>query len=390
MMKLKLGDICSIYSGGTPAKSNARYWEGDIPWFSPKDVKAFNLTHSIDHISKDAIDNSATRLIPKNTILVVNRSGVLAHSLPVGIVQQESSFNQDIKAIIPREGYLPEFVAMYLKANESKIIRHGVKKGPTVHSLIAGYIEELEIPELDIEEQRVQAKRLRLQFLEIDSARKTLKNQTRDIRRLMDLILESTIEEALLSSITKVKLGGVIEISSKLVNPTLPQYRDMPHISGENIMSVTGELRDVRSAKEDGMTSNKYHFDEGDVLYSKLRPYLRKVALPTYPGVCSADMYPLKCNRDLVDPRFLKLLLTSNNFTQYANEKSARSRMPKLNRDQLYNWEFNLPAKTHQLLCIDKIERAIKFCNDGTRASIAMRTDLEVLPEKILQQEFEY
>ena len=110
---VKLSDCCSISSGGTPSKSKPEYWNGDIPWFSPKDIKSFHLSNAVDHISREAVDNSATRLIPRNTILVVNRSGVLAHTLPVGIVQQESSFNQDIKAIIPNDDYLPNLLPCF-------------------------------------------------------------------------------------------------------------------------------------------------------------------------------------------------------------------------------------------------------------------------------------
>lgn len=76
-----------------------------------------------------------------------------------------------------------------------------------------------------------------------------------------------------------VKLGEVCDVVSGQVNPTLPEYRDLPHVNGKNIESGTGRLRHVNTAAEDGMTSGKYLFSDGDVLYSKLRPYLRKVAL---------------------------------------------------------------------------------------------------------------
>jgi type I restriction enzyme S subunit len=122
------------------------------------------------------------------------------------------------------------------------------------------------------------------------------------------------------------------------VDPTLAEYRDLPHVSGENIESATGRLKYLNTASEDRMTSGKYLFDPGDVLYSKLRPYLRKVTLIDFKGLCSADMYPLKVNPDLLDPAFTVWMLLSNEFTIYANEESQRSRMPKLNREQLFGW----------------------------------------------------
>ena len=137
MKTQKLFECCAFFSGGTPSKGKAEYWRGDIPWFSPKDIKQFDLINSQDRISTAAIKDSATRLIEAGTILVVGRSGVLAHTLPVGIVRQPSAFNQDIKAIVPNSSYDSEFVALFLKANQGHIINGGVKRGPTVHSLIA-------------------------------------------------------------------------------------------------------------------------------------------------------------------------------------------------------------------------------------------------------------
>jgi lipoate-protein ligase A len=117
MKTQKLFECCSFFSGGTPTKGKEEYWRGDIPWFSPKDIKHFDLAVSQDRISVSAIESSATRLVELGTILVVGRSGVLAHTLPVGIVRQPSAFIQDIKAIVPDGSYDPEFIALYLKAN---------------------------------------------------------------------------------------------------------------------------------------------------------------------------------------------------------------------------------------------------------------------------------
>ncbi|MGI6656789.1 MAG: hypothetical protein ACOX5Z_08225 [Desulfobulbus sp.] len=112
MKTQKLSECCFFFSGGTPTKGKEEFWRGDIPWFSPKDIKSFDLTASQDRISYSAIENSATRLIESGTILVVGRSGVLAHTLPVGIVRQPSAFNQDIKAVVPYGSYDPEFIAL--------------------------------------------------------------------------------------------------------------------------------------------------------------------------------------------------------------------------------------------------------------------------------------
>jgi type I restriction enzyme S subunit len=117
----------------------------------------------------------------------------------------------------------------------------------------------------------------------------------------------------------------------------------MLHVSAEDIESGMGRLAELHTAAEDGMTSPKYLFEPGDVLYSKLRPYLRKAVLADFQGVCSADMYPVSCNPSMLDARYLVWVLLSEEFTRYADAESRRARMPKLNREQLLSWQAPVP-----------------------------------------------
>lgn len=250
------------------------------------------------------------------------------------------------------------------------------------------YLEELLVPELNISIQQEIVDHLDNQLSEIEKAREATAIQRVELKKLLDKLLENEIETVLNSIGEPIRLGDIIEITAKMANPTSPKYCDLLHVSAENIESVTGKLINLKSAKDDGMASNKYKFEKGDVLYSKLRPYLRKVALPDFSGLCSADMYPLKCNSDLIDSRFLKLLLTSKVFTEYANEMSARSRMPKLNRDQLYNWKFSLPSIEIQNSLTEKIEQAMKICAVGFKASDSVIASINILPSKLLQEAF--
>ena len=85
------------------------------------------------------------------------------------------------------------------------------------------------------------------------------------------------------------------------------------------------------------------------VLYSKIRPYLRKVARPDFDGLCSADMHPLASMPNRL-PRglFLFHLLLSKRFTDYAIQGSARAGMPKVNREHLFDFKVWLPAVKKQ------------------------------------------
>ena len=191
----KLGECCSFSSGGTPPKDKVKYWNGSIPWFSPKDIKSFDLANAQDKITEEAIAESTTQLIDAGTILVVARSGVLAHTLPAGIVRQPSAFNQDIKAIVPNEGIDAEFVALYLLAQQRRVLSEGVKRGPTVHSLVSGYLEDFEIPDVSLDEQRLISVRLRAQLAEVETARQAARVQVRDANLLRQRLLRQAFDD---------------------------------------------------------------------------------------------------------------------------------------------------------------------------------------------------
>jgi hypothetical protein len=124
-----LCDAASVYSGGTPSKSNASYWVGGIPWVSPKDMGNEKISDAEDHISQDAINSSATKLVPAGSILVVVRSGILVRRLPVALTTRPVAFNQDIKAVVVDETrFLPEFIFWILRASEQRVLSLGGDK----------------------------------------------------------------------------------------------------------------------------------------------------------------------------------------------------------------------------------------------------------------------
>ena len=96
-------DLGEWRGGGTPSKQNLRYWtEGKIPWVSPKDMKSDLINGAQDLITQAALDDGAVNIIPAGSVLIVTRSGILVHSVPVGVTQVDVAINQDIKALIAR------------------------------------------------------------------------------------------------------------------------------------------------------------------------------------------------------------------------------------------------------------------------------------------------
>ena len=167
-----------------------------------------------------------------------------------------------------------------------------------------------------------------------------------------------------------VKLHDVCSIVSGLVNPNEEPYCNYPHIGGANIESGTGVFINVKLAKEENLISGKYLFDETMILYSKIRPNLNKVALPSFVGICSADMYPIIPDRDRIDRTFLKFVLSQPDFLEYAISHSGRANIPKINREDLMDYSFMSYSLSLQQVFATKIE-AIERQKASINASIA-------------------
>jgi len=114
--KVKLGDVAEIVGGGTPKTNVKEYWNGKIPWITPRDLSGFKgkyITHGERNISKLGLDNSSAKLLPKETVLLSTRA-------PVGylaIAKNEISTNQGFRSLVPNEKIDNEFLYYLLKNN---------------------------------------------------------------------------------------------------------------------------------------------------------------------------------------------------------------------------------------------------------------------------------
>jgi type I restriction enzyme S subunit len=182
-------------------------------------------------------------------------------------------------------------------------------------------------------------------------------------------------------------LGEVCSIESVLVDPRESKYSSLSHIGAGNIESRTGRLFDIKTASEENLISGKYLFSEKDVLYSKIRPYLVKVAAPETSGLCSADVYPLRPGSTL-NRMFLFYLLISETFTEYAVGGSSRTGMPKVNREHLFKYETGIPPTAVQLEIITRLRALREKTSEMVAAYDVKLTAAKNLRQSILEAAF--
>jgi type I restriction enzyme S subunit len=157
-----------------------------------------------------------------------------------------------------------------------------------------------------------------------------------------------------------------ITLPTGQLDPKAEPFRSWVLVAPDHIEVGTGRLMERRSAMEQGAISGKYEFAVGDVVYSKIRPHLRKAMLADFQGLCSADMYPLRPSIDL-NSRFLLALVLGEHFSKFAESVSVRSGFPKINRNELAEYRAAFPSRREQDLIAEKFH-AIDQCLDREQA----------------------
>lgn len=148
--RMKLGDISEVVGGGTPSTKNYDFWNGDIPWLTPKDLSGYNfryISKGERNITKLGLQNSSARMLPKETVLLTSRA-------PIGyvaIAQNDICTNQGFKSIVLQEGYCSEFFYYLLKNNIDYIV--GMASGSTFTEISGTQVKNLEftIPPLEVQ-----------------------------------------------------------------------------------------------------------------------------------------------------------------------------------------------------------------------------------------------
>ncbi len=173
-----------------------------------------------------------------------------------------------------------------------------------------------------------------------------------------------------------IKFIDGVNIKNGQVKPTDEPYNEMFHVGSENIEPHSGRLKSVNKNKDLNISSGNYHFTQDDILYSKIRPYFNKVALPSFEGTCSADMYPIRSKNDCFCKKFLFYFLLSDLFLPQAISFQDRTGIPKINREQLGRTLLLKPPIEEQkhiadvLSCLDSKIENLKRQNE-TLESIA-------------------
>ena len=266
-----LNKLVSFTTGGTPSKAKPEYWGGNIYWVSAKDFKSFYLDRAEDTITELGLKNSSSKLIPENSLLMVVRSGILRHTLPITINTCPVAINQDIKALFVKNEqiesrYLGYFFDVFNKYVLSKVVKHST----TVQSVNTDELEKIEIPiptkEIQLDIVNIMDSAYVQKHIKEQQAKTLLKNIDDYLLGVLGIQLPETKSQTIQDRMF------VVNISEVSCDRYDPKYnKNISYIRSTNSVFPWGTLDDVvKNNGQYGANESALDYNIGDIRYIRI------------------------------------------------------------------------------------------------------------------------
>ncbi len=447
----KISDVANTSSGGTPNRSQLEYFNGDIPWIKSGELKDNLITKCEEYITENALKNSSAKIFPKGTLLVamyganIGKTGILDFEattnqavcaiFPKIDIKIEFLFwyfkQKRIDFIELGKGGAQPNISQTIINNalivipnlevQTKIIEFlsSIEKGNGIDDKF--YINEV----LKDIKQIYNYKKFYL------SLSKCFETQLTLVENLNQAILQEAVQGRLVPQDPNDEPASILLERIKAEKALLgKKEKTLPPISPEEIPfdipkswvwcrlgEVTNygsspkaepsdlklntwilDLEDIEKTsskllckirfEERNSLSTKSIFKKGDVLYSKLRPYLDKVIVADEDGVCTTEILPLKCFCGL-NPYYFRYALKRSDFLKYVNSVTKGMKMPRLGTKEGQIALFPLPPLNEQKRIVEKIEMQFAISNALKENIIKNQKETENLLKALLHQAFE-
>ena len=306
---------------------------------------------------------------------------------------EDGWLNQHIFKVIPKKDISKKYLYYYLLHVVDQLYAKAHGSG-MVHITIKPF-KATTIPLPPLPEQQRIVDRIESLFAKLDEAKQKAQDALDSFETRKAAILHKAFTGELtaqwrkehdvgMESWAKKRFDEVATIKSNLVDPAT--FPDFPHIAPDNIEKKTGVLLEYHTVSEDGVTSGKHRFYPGQILYSKIRPYLSKVVVVDFDGLCSADMYPIEAKGNT---KCLWYYMLSEEFLEQASTAGSRSVLPKINQKELSALTVVLPTLSDEQTEIVRIlDDLLAKEQQAKEAAEAVLEQIDLVKKSILARAF--
>lgn len=378
----RLRFVCEFRNGYTPSKANPDFWtDGTIPWYRMEDIRdsGRHLKEAKQYVTEDAVKGGG--LFDAGSFILATTATIGEHAVLIvdSLANQRFTnlkIRKSLNAVVDNEFF---FYFLY-------VIDDYCKSTTKTATFAAVNIDDLKNFEVAIPPLQEQHRIVNYINNAISTYDAVISTQERRIA-LLEELKQSVITEAVTHGINPNAtlrpsgidwIGNIPQHWEKLRFKNFITLITTPSISEqkiglENVESNSGNFIETDSEYE----GNGFEFQVNDVVYGKLRPYLRKVWKATFSGNAVGDFYVFRCKSNSISS-FLQYLLLSDGFTKIANSSTFGAKMPRVSSEFILSLHYFLPPLSEQQEIVAYIESKIKPID----ASIAKaKREIELLKE---------
>lgn len=340
--KVKIGSIVEILNGGTPATTKREYWNGGIKWCTPSDLtkqKCKYLCDTEKTITEKGLKESSATLLPKGAILLCSRATIGEMSIATAPI----ATNQGFKNLICKPGVYNEFLYYALFPIRPQMVELAIGTTFLEISKTALQTIEINIPETYREQTAIAEALSDIDSL-ISSMQKLIEKKKAVKQGAMQELLKGKKRlPGFCQRWVQKYLKEIIAPRKERVSPSEIDNRRC--IELEHIKPNSGEILGYCDSKL--QKSIKTVFYSNDILWGKLRPYLRKYAHPQFSGVCSTEFWVFNAVNKYSCNDFMYYLLQTEEFVSAANSTTG-TKMPRADWNLVQELEIKIPSDKNE------------------------------------------
>ena len=381
----RLGDLYQITSGGTPSRKHLDYYQdGTIPWVKTGDLKEKYLRATDEKITEIGLKNSSARIYPKDTVLIAMYGATIGAS---SILKIEAATNQACAAFVKRDDVIPEYLYAFLESQQSRFIKDAV--GGAQPNISAGYLKQIDMPLIPIEEQR------RIAAL-LDKVSDLIAKRRAQLDKL-DLLVKARFVEMFGDPVTNPygypvhQLSDYIEFLTSGSRGWAQYFSDEGEyfITIKNVKNCRITLNDVQHiVPPDNAEAKRTKVQEGDLLIS-ITADLGRTGVVTkeiadHGAYINQHLTCIRLNQKEVLPLYVAYYMESDAGKGQFQAKNQSAVKAGLNFNSINTLRLMVPPKEQQGSFIDFVERTSK-----SKLTIQQSLDkLEILKKALMQQYF--
>ncbi len=364
------------WSGGnTPSKANTAYWEnGGVPWVSPKDMKVDEIASSEDRITDQALADGRVSMVPAGSVLFVTRSGILAHTFPVAVTKLPVTINQDLKALSPKAGVSPKYVAHAVRGASQRMLKECSKHGTTVASVDTRALLDFEIPMVALDRQHEIVAELEKQFSRLDEAVANLQRVKASLKRYRASVLKAAMERQLVDgaavpwNVVALSRASEVQLGQQRAPVHAGATDQVPYIRAAN---VTWEGLDLTNVKTMGFPNpDRYRLQVGDVLLAEASGSASEVGKPSmWNGEISGACYQktlirIRPKADVLLPRFVYYFFLRTSMSGQFARLAPGVGILHLTAERMLDWPIAIPPFTEQHRIVAEVDRRLSIVRE--------------------------